>query len=142
MSEEPRIKAGVGVMIIRDGKVLLGKRRGSHGAGEYAFPGGHLEFGESIIDAAKREAMEEAGVKIKNIKFLCFTNLTKYEGKHYMDFGVSAELENDEPKVMEPDFMESWDWYDIDNLPEPLFGATTNRIEAYKTGKNFFDSSK
>ena len=43
-----RPKVGVGVMVFKDGKILLAKRKGSHGAGEYAFPGGHLEFGESF----------------------------------------------------------------------------------------------
>jgi hypothetical protein len=36
----PRV--GVGIMIFKDGKVLMGKRKGKHGAGEYAWPGGHF----------------------------------------------------------------------------------------------------
>ncbi|MEK6841001.1 MAG: DNA mismatch repair protein MutT, partial [Nanoarchaeota archaeon] len=35
-----QVKVGVGVMIFKNGKILLSKRKGSHGAGEYAFPGG------------------------------------------------------------------------------------------------------
>ncbi len=34
-------KSGVGVMILKDGTVLLGRRKGSHGEGEWAWPGGH-----------------------------------------------------------------------------------------------------
>ncbi len=56
-----KIRVGVGIMIFKDGKVLMGRRKGSHGAGEYAFPGGHLDFGESFEDCAKRETLEEAG---------------------------------------------------------------------------------
>ena len=41
-------KTGIAVMIMKDGKVLLGKRKGAHGAGEFAFPGGKLEWGESF----------------------------------------------------------------------------------------------
>lgn len=50
----PRI--GVGVLIFRDGKLLLGKRRGSHGAGDWSAPGGHLEFGKphSSVQHVKR----------------------------------------------------------------------------------------
>src|SRR5215469_4737907 len=45
-------KVGVGVMILKDGKVLIGKRKGAHGAGEWAWPGGHLEYMESFEDCA------------------------------------------------------------------------------------------
>ena len=55
-------KTGVGILIIKDNKVLSHKRAGSHGAGEYAFPGGHLEYMETVEQGAKREVMEETGV--------------------------------------------------------------------------------
>lgn len=58
-------KVGIGVMIWKDGKVLLGKRKGSHGEGTYAFPGGHMEYMESFTDCVKRELEEECGLKIK-----------------------------------------------------------------------------
>ncbi len=47
----PAPQVGVGVLILRDGKVLLGRRKGSHGAGCWSAPGGHLEFGEAVEDA-------------------------------------------------------------------------------------------
>ena len=55
------IRVGVGVIIVRDGNVLLGERAGSHGAGTWALPGGHLEFGETVADCARREVLEETG---------------------------------------------------------------------------------
>jgi 8-oxo-dGTP diphosphatase len=136
------IKVGVGVMILKDGKVLLGKRRNAHGAGEYAFPGGHLEFGESIFDCARRETIEEAGIEIKNIKFLFFSNLTQYNGKHYANIEVVSEWKSGKPKIAEPDKFEGWGWYPLDKLPKPLFITAPMSVEAYKTGKNFFDSKK
>jgi ADP-ribose pyrophosphatase YjhB (NUDIX family) len=60
MTERPKV--GVAAIIIKDGKVLLGKRKSAHGQGTWNFPGGHLEYGESWQDCAKRETMEEAGI--------------------------------------------------------------------------------
>jgi len=68
-----RPQVGVGLLIVKGNKVLLGKRKGSHGEGEHAGPGGHLELGETIEECVLRELAEEAGpnIKIKNLRFLC-----------------------------------------------------------------------
>ncbi|MDD5147765.1 MAG: NUDIX domain-containing protein [Candidatus Daviesbacteria bacterium] len=139
MASKKRPKVGIGVLVFKNGKVLLGKRTGSHGAGEYAFPGGHLEFGESIIECAKRECLEEAGIKIKNVRFLRLYNLKKYKGKHYVDIGLTAEWKSGIPKVLEPAKIEGWRWYEFDKLPKPLFKTTRSYLQALKTGQNFFD---
>src|SRR3989344_1839312 len=91
MEEQLRPKVGVGVVIVKEGKILLGKRRGAHGAGQYAGPGGHLEHLESIENCAKREVLEETGLEIDNIRFLCLSNLKVYAPKHYVDIGVIAD---------------------------------------------------
>src|SRR5688572_25404284 len=98
---------GIGVMIIRDGKVLLGKRKGSHGEGEYAWPGGHMEYMESFADCARREVLEETGMAIKNIRFLRLMNMKNYAPKHYVDIAIVAEWESGEPKRLEPNKIES-----------------------------------
>ena len=84
-------KVGVGVMLFKDGKVLLTKRKGSHGAGMHSFPGGHLEYMESFEDCAKRETMEEAGIEIQNVRFLRVMNLKTYAPKHYVDIALVAD---------------------------------------------------
>ncbi len=138
MNERPKV--GVGLLIIKDGKVLLGKRKGAHGAGEYAGFGGHLEGQETFEDGVLRELAEEGGtdIHVNNLRMICVTNLRKYAPKHYVDIGFVAEWISGEPKVMEPDKIESWEWHDIDNLPEPLFGVIDNYVEAYKTGRMYF----
>ena len=65
---------GVSIIIKKDNKVLIGKRKNIRASGTWAFPGGHLEFRESFEDCIKREVIEEAGIKIKNIKFQTLTN--------------------------------------------------------------------
>ena len=82
---ENRPKVGLGVIIKKDGKVLMGKRKNSHGEGTWNFPGGHLEYEESWEECARRETREEAGIEIKNIIFATATNdIFENEQKHYI----------------------------------------------------------
>ncbi len=139
MSEQTKV--GLGLLVIKDGRVLLGKRRGSHGAGEYAAPGGHVDYMESFEQTAMRELMEEAGpeLKIKNLRFLCLNNVTVYAPHHYVNIGMVAEWDSGEPVLTEPHKMESWDWYDMNTLPEPTFATLRNFVTAYQTGQVYFD---
>jgi len=135
-----RSKVGLGVMVIKDGKVLLGKRKGKLGEGEFAWPGGHFEYMESFEECARREVREETGMEIKNIRFLRIYNLKEYTPKHYVDLAFAAEWASGEPKVLEPDRCESWDWYDFDALPKPLFAPELITLDSYKTGRAYYDA--
>ena len=141
MKEEQRekLKPCVGVMILKEGKVLLGKRKGSHGSGEYAFPGGHLEFDESFQDCTKREVLEETGVEIKNLKFLSLANFILNENRQDILISFIADWGNGEAKILEPEKSDSWEWYSLDNLPSPLFYPTQITVNSFKTGKDFYD---
>lgn len=136
---EKQIKVGIGILIFKNGKVLLGKRKGSHGAGEYASPGGSMEFGESFSEAAQREIWEEAHIKVKNIQFMFLSNLRDYEGKHYIHIQLKADWKSGIPKVMEEEKCESWDWFELNNMPKPLFKTFPAVIQALKTHEVYFD---
>jgi 8-oxo-dGTP diphosphatase len=133
-------KVGVGLLLIRDGKVMWGKRKGSHGAGLWGGAGGHLEYGETAQEAILRELAEECGpdVKVKNLRFLCASDFMTHYPKHYVDLGFVAEWVSGEPQVTEPDKLETWAWRDLDDIPENAFAPMIGYIEAYKTGKNYF----
>lgn len=133
-------KVGIGVMIFKDNKILLGKRKGSHGEGEFAFPGGHLEYMEGFEECAIREVQEECGIEIKNVKFQFLANIKKYYPKHYVHIGLIAKYKSGEPKVLEPNKCESWDWYKIDELPSPMFDICSMSIESYKNKNNYWDA--
>ena len=127
-------------MAIKDGKVLLGRRIDmDDSSGEYQFPGGKLDYREKVEDCAKREVREEAGIEIENIRFLCLTNTDKYAPKHYINVGVVADWKSGVPVAREPDKCEGWDWYDLDNVPTPLFESIPNFFHAYNGGDIFFD---
>ncbi len=138
-TENPRPRVGIGVMIVKDGKVLLGKRKGSHGEGDYAFPGGHLEYMESFEECARRETMEEAGIEIENVRFQILANVKAWKPKHYVHINVIADWKSGEPRVMEPEKCEGWGWYDLDALPQPLFPTCATTFGAMKTGQIYFD---
>lgn len=117
-----RPRVGVAVLVMRDGQVLLGQRIGSHGAGTWALPGGHLEFGESIEACAAREVLEETGLQVHDIRHAAYTNdLFEAEGLHYVTLFVQARCDVGEPQVLEPGKCRGWAWYAWGALPQPLF---------------------
>jgi 8-oxo-dGTP diphosphatase len=130
-----RPMVGVGAIIIKDNKILLCKRKGAHGENEWGTCGGHLEYGESIEGCAKREAREELGIEIDNLKFLCLSNITKYD-KHYVDIEFLADIKNGSPKIKE-NFIEEILWFPLDQLPSPLFEPVRLAIESFNTGRVF-----
>lgn len=127
MDSEKRPKVGVGVLIRNNGKVLLGKRKGAHGEGTWAPPGGHLEFGESIEDCALREVAEEAGIKVKPIESKAFTNdIFEKEQKHYITLFMVCDFISGTPKLLELEKCEKWEWFSWNDLPKPLFVPIQN----------------
>lgn len=128
MIERPKV--GVGVLIKRNGKILLGKRKNAHGTGSWSAPGGHLEYGESFAECGTREVEEETGLKVECLEFGTVTNdIFQEEGKHYITIIMIAEAATGEPEVQEPDKCEGWEWFSWDNLPEPLFLPISNVIK-------------
>ena len=113
---------GVGVAILRDGKILLGKRKNAHGEGEWAFPGGHLEYAEEVEECARREVLEETGLSLGH----CYTgpytnNVFHSHQRHYITLIMIAESNKGNPENLEPEKCECWQWFDWNNLPAPLF---------------------
>ena len=138
---DKQTKVGMGVMVLNDkGEVLLQKRKGAHAEGQYALPGGHLEYMESFADCAKREVREECGMEIDDVQLLCLANEKENVPKHYINICVRAHWKSGEPHIMEPERTESLGWYSLDDLPSPLFASTARAITSYKTGQIFFDA--
>jgi 8-oxo-dGTP diphosphatase len=128
MQDRPLI--GVAVIVIKDDKILLGKRKNSHGAGTWALPGGHLEFGESIKDCARRELWEEAGIRIRNLRYGPYTNdVFKRQGKHYVTLFVLADYDSGAPTVKEPLKCEQWQWHRWPPEVKPHFLPLANLMK-------------
>ncbi len=122
------VRVGVAVLIINQGKILLGERIGSHGAHTWATPGGHLEMGESIEACAVREVLEETGLEISAIKQLGYTNDIFDATKHYITLYVTATSASQDATIMEVDKCTQWQWFDMTELPSPLFKPMNNLL--------------
>ena len=119
------------------GEVLLGLRQGSHGEGEWSFPGGHLDFGETIFETAKRETKEEVNLDVDEFEFISITDEMRYikEGKHYVGLGIKAVYKGGTPELMEPEKCKEWRWFPFSDLPDNLFENTQAIIKNYKSNK-------
>ncbi|KAI3319717.1 nudix domain-containing protein [Xylariaceae sp. AK1471] len=120
ITANPRV--GVAAMICNaKGELITGKRAGSHGAGSWAFPGGHLEMGESFFTCAERETLEETGLRVKATKVVAVTNdVFDASSKHYVTMFVQCVMEDADaqPQTLEPDKCEGWYWKGWDELKQ------------------------
>ncbi|MFH4963681.1 NUDIX hydrolase [Gaetbulibacter sp. M235] len=125
-----RPKVGVGVIVIKNNKILLGKRLNSHGEGSWSFPGGHLEYKETWEECAIRETMEETGICVNKVRFGSVTNdIFCKEDKHYVTIFMLADYLSGDARVREPEKCEKWDWFEWEKLPDPLFIPIENLIK-------------
>ena len=136
-SEESRPLVGVGVIIIRDGKILLAERKGSHGENTWGSAGGHLEFGETLEECARREALEEFGIHIQRMTFLCVSNIVAYD-RHYIDIEFLGDLSIQIPKIQEQDSFANLQWFSLSELPSPLFEPVRIAIDSLLTGQSYY----
>lgn len=131
--ENQQVRVGVGVWIVHDNKVLMNYRVKPHGGGTWAPPGGHLEMNESWEDCAKREALEEAGLVIKDVTCFAVTNdIFPDTGKHYVTLHMQARSETADFVNKEPEKYQDFKWVSWDNLPTPLFPSNINLIAQNK----------
>lgn len=139
MEQKKKVGVGFGVLMLKDSKVLLGKRHVDpdkassllDGAGTWTMPGGKLEFGETFEEGAAREVLEETGVKLHKVDVVGINN-DLIETAHFVTIGLFSDDFTGEPKVMEPDEITEWQWFDLDNLPAPLYFPSERVLENYK----------
>lgn len=127
------IGVGVGAMILnKENRVLMLLRNKSarNEGGNWCFPGGEVEFGETLEQAAKREAKEETGCEIEIEKLLkVVDHIILEEKQHWCNPIFKAKIVKGKLENMEPEKFEKIKWFSLEELPENL---TTNLKKLFK----------
>jgi 8-oxo-dGTP diphosphatase len=147
--EKPKIGVGFGVMILKNRKILLGRRNKDpkkadselHGEGTWTMPGGKLEYQENFEEGAFREVLEETGIKLKNIKIICINN-DKNEHAHFITISMLSTDFEGEAKVMEPDEITEWRWFASKELPKNIYPPSKKVLENFKEKKFYLKGGK
>jgi 8-oxo-dGTP pyrophosphatase MutT (NUDIX family) len=121
-----RVVPAAYVVLRRGDEVLLLLRANTgYMDGHWAVPAGHVEKGESVFEAAIREAREEAGVEIDPADLVPVTAMHRTGGNgdpidERVDFFFTASKWTGEPRLMEPGKADALDWFALDKLPDPV----------------------
>ena len=126
------VRVGVGSVVRRaDGAVLMVRRRGVHGDGTWATPGGHLEFGETFEACAAREALEETGVTVSGSRVITMTNdVLEDDGRHYVTVWVVSDHETGDGQALATHELDEVRWFARAELPSPRFAPLEAAIAA------------
>lgn len=130
-----QIKVGIGVLILQENKLLLGHRIGKDTGGIYepgswCLPGGKQEYGETFLEGAAREVEEETSLRISEMElFGAADDITS--DRHFVTLWVIAHRCNGTARVTEPDKQDEWRWFNINALPEHIYGPSWKFINSY-----------
>lgn len=134
---EDIIKVGIGIMVFKDNKILLGHRTqksqdtgGIYEPDSWCLPGGKQEYNETIYECAIREMKEETNLDISDLYvFGAIDDIQPH--KHFVTLWMIANTCVGTLKVMEPDKQDEWKWYSLDELPSHLYSPSKKFIDAY-----------
>jgi nucleoside triphosphatase len=102
--------------------------------GMYVVPGGHVELGESMANALKREILEETGLRIYDVKYLMHQEFIYgndfWKKRHFIFFDFSCKTKNDKIKLNHES--EEYVWAPVDKtLKMNVEPYTINAIKEY-----------
>ena len=125
-------RVGCGAAILREGRLLLVKRRTPPEAQCWSLPGGKVDFRERAEDAARREIREELGVEIALGPLLCLAQMPGQDGEHWVAPVYRAHLTVGEPRICEPAKHSGLGWFALDAMPAPLAEPARQAAEALR----------
>jgi len=126
---------GVGLVVLREGKILLYKRMRPPEAGYWNIVGGKVDHMEPAEQAARREAEEETGLTIGGIERIGMTEqLIAADRQHWISLLYLAREVTGEARLTEPEKLSDFGWFARGDLPKPLSAFTQVAIAALPDG--------
>ena len=130
------IGVGVGAILVDDAGRLFLSRRGplaKNERGLWEFPGGSVEFNETLADALKREMREEYGVEIAVGELLdVVDHILRAEGQHWVSPTFVCRITAGEPAILEPGKCAAIGWFTPDDVPQDLTVITRANLRHYR----------
>ncbi|WP_390911841.1 NUDIX domain-containing protein [Pseudosulfitobacter sp. SM2401] len=127
MTDRPKVAALA--VVLREGHVLLVKRKNEPDAGLWGFPGGHVELGETGLDAAARELHEETGVIATSIAYLTNLDIITHDPDggiafHFLLAAVLCNYQSGTPRAM--DDAQDADWIRVQDVESKSIALSQN----------------
>ncbi len=128
----------VHLLFFRENQVLLLRRFNTgYGDGQYSVPAGHLDGGETVIAAARREGLEETGVRIEEDDLVFSSVVHRRDGDERVDFFVQVRHWQGEPVNTEPEKCDELRWVNLDDLPDNVIPYVRKAIQNHRDGIPF-----
>ena len=129
-----QIKFSIRVMVVNgQGDVLLGLKKKGFNANKWIFPGGRLDFGETVPACGQREVLEETNLQVNITGLIDIASETQGQ-KHCVFINLLATGEG-QPEVTEPHEMIAWQWFDLKEIPKDTTSSVRNAVEKIKRGQ-------
>lgn len=129
------IGVGVGAMVFnQEGEVFLAQRgpKATNETGMWEFPGGQVEFGETLAEAIQREFIEEYGMHIEILELLSVSDhILAEENQHWVSPTFIAVHRDGTPQILEPEKCIAIGWFSLAELPEPLSIVSQDNMHSY-----------
>lgn len=110
------------LLLNRHKQALLGKRKNGYGEGYYGLPGGHVELGEPLVVAVKREVEEETALQLPHVTYVGAVREYQRE-RDFFHFIFVVDAGDQIPVLAEPDKCEDWEWLELDAV------ATSEKLQ-------------
>lgn len=135
-----RLVSAVHLFLIRDDRVLLLRRHNTgYEDGKLSVIAGHLDGGERVMDAMRREAREEVGIELSRADLTVVGVMHRLTTDERIDWFLAASDWKGEPENREPQRCSELLWRPLTDLPTDTIPYVRRSIENYLAGK-WFDS--
>lgn len=126
------------------GHILLAKRKNGYKEGYFGLPGGRVEGNELLTDCALRELREETDLAAIHLQYLGVvrewqTDFPTGAPNSFIHFVFLCKEWEGNPTTKEPDKAELWEWYSLDNLPDPVLPGHFAGLKILQSGEGIQD---